>query len=58
MIGKHLAMTRQSETHRRQSTSKRTIWRTPLKQVQRKFGFEPERATEIAKELIGKGKAR
>jgi transketolase len=26
----------------------------PLKELQRKFGFEPERATEIAKELIGK----
>jgi hypothetical protein len=57
MIGKHVAMARQSETHRRQSTSKRTIWRTPLKQAQRKFGFEPERAMEIAK-VIGKGKAR
>ena len=26
----------------------------PLKELQRKFGFEPGRATEIAKELIGK----
>jgi transketolase len=26
----------------------------PLKELQRKFGFEPERVTEIAKELIGK----
>jgi hypothetical protein len=58
MIGKHVAMARQSETHLRQSTSKRTIWRTPLKQVRRKFGFEPERATEIAKETDRKGKAR
>jgi transketolase len=28
----------------------------PLKELQRKFGFEPERVTEIAKELVGKGK--
>ena len=28
----------------------------PLKELQRKFGFEPERVTEIAKELIGKAK--
>ena len=28
----------------------------PLKELQRKFGFEPERVTEIAKELLGKGK--
>jgi len=27
----------------------------PLKELQRKFGFEPERVTEIAKELLGKG---
>ena len=26
----------------------------PLKELQRKFGFEPERITEIAKELLGK----
>ena len=26
----------------------------PLKELQRKFGFEPERVTEIAKELLGK----
>jgi hypothetical protein len=51
-------MARDSETRRRQSTSKRTIWRTPLKELQRKFGFEPERVTEIAKQLIGKAKAR
>jgi len=25
----------------------------PLKELQRKFGFEPERVTEIAKELVG-----
>jgi transketolase len=30
----------------------------PLKELQRKFGFEPERVTEIAKELIGKGNTR
>jgi len=30
----------------------------PLKELQRKFGFEPERVTEIAKELIGKSNAR
>jgi transketolase len=28
----------------------------PLKELQRKFGFEPERVTEIAKELLGKTK--
>jgi transketolase len=28
----------------------------PLKELQRKFGFEPESVTEIAKELLGKGK--
>ncbi len=28
----------------------------PLKELQRKFGFEPERVTEIARELLGKGK--
>ncbi len=27
----------------------------PLRELQRKFGFEPERVTEIAKELLGKG---
>jgi transketolase len=27
----------------------------PLKELQRKFGFEPERVTEIAKELLGNG---
>ena len=26
----------------------------PLKELLRKFGFEPERVTEIAKELVGK----
>jgi transketolase len=30
----------------------------PLKELKRKFGFEPERVTEIAKELIGKGNTR
>jgi transketolase len=30
----------------------------PLKELQRKFGFEPGRVTEIAKELIGKGNTR
>jgi transketolase len=30
----------------------------PLKELQRKFGFEPERVTEIAKELLGKSKKR
>jgi transketolase len=30
----------------------------PLKELQRKFGFEPERVTEIAKELIAKGNTR
>jgi transketolase len=28
----------------------------PLKELQRKFGFEPERVTEIAKELVGKAR--
>jgi transketolase len=28
----------------------------PLKELQRKFGFEPERVTEIVKDLLGKGK--
>ena len=28
----------------------------PLKELQRKYGFEPERVTEIAKELLGKDK--
>jgi transketolase len=28
----------------------------PLKELQRKFHFEPERVTEIAKELVGKGR--
>jgi transketolase len=28
----------------------------PLKELQRKFGFEPERVTQIAKELLAKGK--
>jgi transketolase len=28
----------------------------PLKELQRKFGFEPELVTETAKELLGKGK--
>jgi transketolase len=28
----------------------------PLKELQRKFGFEPERVTEIAKDLLGRGK--
>jgi transketolase len=27
----------------------------PLKELQRKFGFEPERVVEVAKELLGKG---
>ena len=27
----------------------------PLKELQRKFGFEPERVTDIAKELLGRG---
>jgi transketolase len=26
----------------------------PLRELQRKFGFEPERVTEIARELLGK----
>ncbi|HET9685863.1 MAG TPA: transketolase [Pseudolabrys sp.] len=30
----------------------------PLKELQRKFGFEPERVTEIVKELIGKANTR
>jgi transketolase len=30
----------------------------PLKELQRKFGFEPERVTEIAKELLGRGDTR
>jgi transketolase len=28
----------------------------PLKELQRKYGFEPERVTEVAKELLGKDK--
>jgi transketolase len=28
----------------------------PLKELQRKYGFEPEGVTEVAKELLGKGK--
>jgi len=28
----------------------------PLKELLRKYGFEPERVTEAAKELLGKGK--
>jgi transketolase len=28
----------------------------PLKELQRKFGFEPQRVTEIARELLGKRK--
>src|SRR5246127_4549249 len=28
----------------------------PLKELQRKYGFEPERVTEVAKELLGEGK--
>jgi transketolase len=28
----------------------------PLKELQRKFGFEPQRVTEVAKELVGKSK--
>jgi hypothetical protein len=27
---------------------------TPLKELQRKYGFEPERVTEVAKELLGR----
>ncbi len=30
----------------------------PLKELQRKFGFEPERVAETARELLGKGKAK
>jgi transketolase len=26
----------------------------PLKELQRKFGFGPDRVTEVAKELLGK----
>jgi transketolase len=28
----------------------------PLKELLRKYGFEPERVTEVAKKLLGKGK--
>jgi transketolase len=28
----------------------------PLKELQRKFGFEPDRVTEVAKELLGRTK--
>jgi hypothetical protein len=28
----------------------------PLKELQRRYGFEPERVTEVAKQLLGKGK--
>ncbi len=28
----------------------------PLKELLRKYGFEPERVTEVAKELLDKGK--
>jgi transketolase len=27
----------------------------PLKELQRKFGFEPERLVAVARELLGKG---
>jgi len=27
----------------------------PLKELQRKFGFEPERVVSVAKELLGRG---
>jgi len=30
----------------------------PLKELLRKFRFEPERVTEIAKELLGKGREK
>jgi transketolase len=30
----------------------------PLKELQRKYGFEPERVTEVAKELLRKGKKK
>jgi transketolase len=28
----------------------------PLKELQRKYGFEPERVTEVAQELLGRTK--
>ena len=28
----------------------------PLKELQRKYGFEPKRVTEVAKELLGRTK--
>jgi transketolase len=28
----------------------------PLKELQRKFGFEPERVVEVAKDLLGRGR--
>jgi transketolase len=30
----------------------------PLKELQRKFGFEPGRVTETVRELLGKRKAK
>jgi transketolase len=30
----------------------------PLKELQRKYGFEPERVTEVVRELLGKGKTK
>jgi transketolase len=28
----------------------------PLKELQQKYGFEPDRVTEVAKEVIGRSK--
>jgi transketolase len=30
----------------------------PLKELQKKFGFEPERVVEVAKDLLGRGQGR
>jgi transketolase len=30
----------------------------PLKELQRKYGFEPERVTEVVRELLGRGKTK
>src|SRR5205809_271200 len=30
----------------------------PLKELQRKYGFEPERVTEVVRELLGRGKKK
>ena len=55
MIGKHVGY---GQTIGDTAGNEQTIWRTLLKELQWKFGFQPERVTDIAKELIGRAKAR